>query len=329
MNSKDVNLLRRAVGLGSGLILGLMLLGFSCGQGLRFSHQQHVDKQGLDCKDCHAGSEDGIRAGAPDPQQCRSCHEEVSDQKYGAVAKQLGAKWPRIKALPADGKFSHRTHQDAGIGCENCHGDLKKNKKITAANLPTMETCVKCHQEQGVGTGCAVCHQTISKTSPPPDHAQDWKRLHGAAVQEPVRGSRCVSCHERSYCTTCHQVEKPQDHTNTWLNFGHGVTASMDRSRCSACHHSDFCIQCHQESVPASHQPGWGAPLDRHCLACHLTATVSNCSVCHSGHVAHINAPARPHTPPHTTPTDCRACHHGFLLPHPDNGDNCQSCHKL
>jgi len=298
--------MRRAAGLGSGLVLALMLLGFSCGQGRRFSHQQHLEKQGLDCKDCHVGSEDGIRAGAPDPEQCQNCHEEAS--QYTALARQLALKWPRLRTLPPDGKFSHRTHQDAGVECEKCHGDLKKNKKVTPANLPTMETCVKCHQEQGVGTGCAVCHQTISEKTPPLDHAQDWKRFHGAAAQEPVRGSRCVSCHQRSYCTTCHQVEKPRDHTNTWLNFGHGVTASMDRSRCSACHRSDFCIQCHRESVPVSHQAGWGAPLERHCQQCHLLAPVSNCSVCHSGNFRHVMAPPRPNSRPRCSSAACALC---------------------
>lgn len=327
MNSKDVNLMRRAVWLGSGAILSLMLLGFSCGQGLKFSHQQHVEKQGLECKECHAGSPDGVRAGAPDPKQCQNCHEEAS--QYTALARQLVPKWPRLRTLPPDGNFSHRQHQDAGVDCEKCHGDLKKSKKVTAANLPTEADCLQCHREMGAGTDCAVCHRTLSKTSAPPDHAQGWDRLHGAASQEPVRGGRCERCHQPSYCSTCHRVEKPQDHTNTWLNFGHGLTAGVDRTRCAACHQSDFCIQCHQESPPVSHQPGWGAPLERHCLACHLTVTVSNCSVCHGGRLAHVNAPPRPNTPPHTTPTDCRACHHGPLLPHPDNGDNCQICHKL
>lgn len=319
--------MRRAILIGGVLLMGLALAGFSCEKGLRFSHQQHVDKQGLECKECHAGSEDGLRAGAPDPKYCLNCHEEA-DQKYGWAARQLAASWPRLQALPADGKFSHKKHQDAGMTCDKCHGDMKSNRKVTAANLPTMETCVKCHREQGVGTACAVCHQTLSEKSPPPDHARDWKRYHGAASQEPGRGSRCFMCHERSYCSTCHAIEKPQDHSHTWVNFGHGVAAGMDRSRCATCHQSDFCIQCHTESQPISHQPGWGSPLDRHCLNCHLTVTVSNCSVCHGGRVAHLNAPARPNTPPHTTPTDCRGCHHGALLPHPDNGDNCQICHK-
>jgi len=319
--------MRRAALIGSALVLALMLLGFSCGRGLQFSHQQHVDKQGLECKECHAGSADGARAGTPDLKQCQNCHEEA-DQKYAPVAKALAAKWPRLKALSADGKFSHRTHQEAGVECASCHGDMKQNTKVTAANLPTMETCVKCHKEKGVGTGCAVCHQTLSTKNPPADHTQDWKRFHGTASQEPGRGGRCALCHERSYCSTCHSIEKPQDHSNTWVNFGHGVAAGVDRTRCSTCHHSDFCIQCHQESPPISHQPGWGSPLNRHCVACHLTVTVSNCSVCHGGRVVHTNAPPRPNTPPHNNPTDCRGCHHGFLLPHPDNGDNCQICHK-
>ena len=315
------------MGLGILLSLALVTLGFSC-QGGRsgFSHQQHVEKQGLACSDCHAGSPDGVRAGAPDPRQCQNCHEEAS--KYSDLARRLAGKWPRLRALPADGKFSHGQHKEAGVECQSCHGQVAKSKRVAAKYLPTEAVCRKCHREMGVGNDCVTCHQKLNPRTAPPDHGPAWKRLHGPAAQDPIQGERCLRCHQKNSCASCHSLEKPADHSSAWLNFGHGNAAGIDRSRCAVCHRSDYCIRCHQESPPVSHAAGWGPPLERHCRQCHLTVSVSNCSVCHGAGVRHVTAPARPDSSPHNSPTDCRACHQGFLLPHPDNGDNCKTCHK-
>jgi predicted CXXCH cytochrome family protein len=328
MNFKDMNLMRRLALLGGGLLLALVMLGFSCQKGrVWFSHKLHVQEQGLKCSDCHAGSEDGLHAGAPAPEVCQGCHEEAA--KYSGLASELAAKWPRLKALPADGKFSHRAHQAAGVECQRCHDDVGSSKKVTMPDMPTEATCLDCHREMGVGAECAVCHQTLNRETPPADHQQAWDRLHGQAAREPVAGERCFRCHQRTSCASCHEIEKPRDHNWTWRTFGHGTEAGLDRERCAACHRSDYCVRCHQETAPQSHRGGWGSPADRHCLDCHLGESASNCAVCHSARVQHLNAPLRPNTPPHTLNTDCRACHTGFLMPHPDNGDNCKSCHKL
>jgi hypothetical protein len=143
-----------------------------------------------------------------------------------------------------------------------------------------------------------------------------------------VRGERCFRCHERSSCNSCHNVQKPLDHTIAWKDFGHGAESQIDRSRCATCHRSDFCIKCHSETPPMNHRGGWGPPSDRHCNECHLTGGIQNCTVCHGARILHQSAPRKPDTNPHRLATDCRSCHQGFLLKHPDNGDNCRICHK-
>ena len=330
MISKNIHITRYArqiVLLASGLFFALVLMGPSCeGKYPVFSHRNHVKKQNLQCNDCHTGSADGIQAGAPDPATCTACHEET--EKYTAIADQLIKKWPRFRALPPDGKFSHKTHEDSGVKCEDCHRNVAKSNGITFSNMPTESTCLDCHKKRSGAAECSVCHQTINRDTPPQNHSQSWERFHGDSARDPVMGERCVRCHQRNYCDSCHNVQKPLDHTIAWKDFGHGTTAQIDRSRCATCHKSDFCVRCHSETPPMSHRGGWGPPLDRHCNECHLTGGVQNCTVCHGTRIMHRSAPTRPNTPPHQLATDCRSCHHGFLLKHADNGDNCKTCHK-
>lgn len=321
--------LRQKLGLlAGGLLLAGIAVGFSCQSGRdAFSHKIHVKDQGLNCTDCHAGSSDGIQVGAPTPEQCGSCHEEAP--KYTGLARELAAKWPRLKGLAPDNKFSHRVHQEAGLECNQCHEGVDASKKITRDHLPTESVCLNCHREMGVSVECAVCHARINRETAPPDHRQAWNRAHGTAAREPITGERCFRCHQRTTCASCHAIEKPQDHTYTWRSFGHGSAAGLDRERCATCHRTDACVRCHQETAPQSHRGGWGPPTNRHCRDCHLGESENNCAVCHSARAPHLSAPARPNTPPHTTPTDCRVCHTGAFMPHPDNGDNCKGCHKL
>jgi len=327
MNSKSLRIMKRLVLLTSVVFFALVLMGPSCrDKNPAFSHKNHIQKQKLECGDCHAGSEDGIQAGVPSTDTCSACHEDA--KKYEGVAKEFTKQWPRIKALPPDGNFSHKTHENAGVKCEDCHNKVSNSKKITFANMPTESTCLECHRKRAGAAECSVCHKTINPKTAPPDHVQGWDRFHGEGALDPVRGERCFRCHERSVCASCHSVQKPQDHTQTWKEFGHGAASQIDRSRCATCHKSDFCIRCHSETPPRSHQGGWGPPIDRHCDECHLTGGVQECTVCHGTRILHRSAPERPDTTPHELKTDCRSCHHGFLLKHPDNGDNCRICHR-
>ena len=332
MNFNKQKMMKIWVLLASGLFLALVLIGSSCKEGfLVFSHKNHVQDQSLDCDTCHTGSPDGAQAGVPSPDVCSTCHEEAKDKKNLELAKSLAQKWPPIKALPSDGKFSHKVHKDAGVNCESCHDGIAKSKKISQKFLPDEKTCLKCHKEKGVSTDCATCHMYISPTWAPQDHQQAWERLHGEAARDPIRGGRCFRCHERTSCDTCHQTQKPSDHVGaSWREFGHGAESQLDRSRCATCHRSDSCMTCHKDSEPRSHNAAWGSPSDRHCLECHVPGggMSQNCSVCHGAYSRHSNAPSRPTGPVHASATDCRSCHTGFLLRHPDNGDNCLSCHK-
>ena len=279
----------------------------------------------LECELCHAGTDSGGQLGAPGPDICASCHEDAGEQT--GLARELAKDWPRIKALPPDGKFSHNRHAEADVKCHSCHANISNSKKVTLVQMPDMDTSMKCHSDTGVSTDCATCHEAIDIDNAPPSHSQSWERFHGEDSRDPMRGEMCSRCHERSTCATCHQTEKPRNHNYGWRNFGHGTTAQIDRSRCATCHRTDYCVRCHKETPPVNHRAGWGPPSERHCMSCHLTGggDLQNCAVCHGARNTHPAAPARPRNTRHITATDCRTCH--SALKHPDNGDNCKTCH--
>lgn len=328
MSSKSEKIMRRAALLAATAFMAAVLMAPSClKDGAWFSHKKHVEEQELDCDICHSGSEDGKMAGAPGAEVCTACHEEA--EKYSAIAEKLTEKWPRIKGLPPDGKFSHRTHKEAGVECSECHGKVGSGKRVTYRNMPDEETCISCHAEKGISTDCSTCHSELNPETAPESHGQAWIRFHGDSARDPVEGDRCERCHRTNTCNICHSVEKPRDHTYAWKDYGHGVASRIDRGRCATCHRTDYCVRCHRESPPVSHRGAWGVPSDRHCLDCHLGGgNVQNCRVCHGAGVGHRNAPFRPPGAPHDSATDCRACHTGASLGHPDNGDNCTICHK-
>lgn len=328
MNSNRKRIIRLSALVVVGFFMYAVLFVSSCLDRLPpFSHKKHVVEQELQCNTCHTGSEDGARAGAPNPDICATCHEEV--QANLDMARELASRWPRLKTLPPDGIFSHKTHQDADIKCEQCHGNVGTSDKVKQKHIPAEADCLFCHTKVGISTDCSTCHQTINTSTAPPDHNQTWIRSHGEVAGEPVRGERCYRCHAKSSCLSCHAVQKPYDHTATWREYGHGVASQFDRNRCFACHRSDSCMRCHQESSPRSHRAGFGPPSNRHCYDCHLTGGEVSCVVCHGSAITHLSAPRIPAGAVHASASDCRSCHNGFLLKHPDNGESCKLCHKL
>ncbi|GAB7022605.1 cytochrome c3 family protein [Salidesulfovibrio brasiliensis] len=72
-------------------------------QPLRFSHQVHVEGQGMYCDSCHYFREDGSYAGFPSIQQCAECHY-VDDPEYvmEAIVEQVGEDYEAVLDLPEE-----------------------------------------------------------------------------------------------------------------------------------------------------------------------------------------------------------------------------------
>jgi hypothetical protein len=133
-------------------------------QPLPYSHKQHL-ALGLQCQDCHPNPEPGDRMTFPASTKCMTCHSAVakdksSIQKLAAFSKSGNAiPWVRVYVLPSWVYWNHRSHLEAQMTCEMCHGrvqELDAMAKIT--NVTTMAGCVDCHKKNDAGTGCKYCH---------------------------------------------------------------------------------------------------------------------------------------------------------------------------
>jgi hypothetical protein len=134
-------------------------------QPLPFSHKQHA-ALALPCKFCHSNSEPGTLMGVPSTDVCMTCHESVATGRPAIrelarfARSQRPIPWVRVYALPAFVYWSHRTHLDADVHCEPCHGDVLQMERMTlATKVTTMAGCVDCHKHSKAGTGCAACHE--------------------------------------------------------------------------------------------------------------------------------------------------------------------------
>ena len=314
----------------------------------RFSHALHVKDEEMECSVCHKTGTTAAKAGMPTAQSCMQCHEAIDAKKseeHKAQHKQRSdsisdyvvnghPNWRYVTRISADTKFSHKAHADAKLACNVCHKGIDDSKAVTPDLRVTKPQCLDCHTKMKVSKrdDCAFCHNVIAKTWVPPSHGHNWKELHGRAAaasgNAPLNSSAsCKQCHEENMCAACHKVEPPRNHTNQFRLRGHGTLADIDRASCRTCHTEDSCARCHQQVKPRSHVANWS---DRHCNSCHFPLKSEGCFACHKNTPSHQAAPRTPTNQTHVKATDnqCRDCHGGLKLRHPDNGGSCLACHR-
>jgi hypothetical protein len=298
-----------------------------------FSHARHVLEKKMACEDCHADYETSDKAGMPILETCQPCHEGKDAQKPVGKRVQDFVRdgqpvWSQATKLSDEVVFSHQLHHQKGVACGECHHGIEKSTAVGSRLALSMQDCMDCHARKTASNDCATCHKVIRKELPPQSHRLSWLQLHGQSV----RGGRqeralCSLCHADSQCAGCHRETPPANHTNFWRQRGHGVAVRIDRDTCRTCHTVDYCDRCHREVQPRSHLASFGAPLDRHCLTCHSPLRSEQCFVCHKSTPDHLLAAPKPSW--HTPAMNCRQCHGaGQPLPHVDNGDNCNGCHR-
>lgn len=331
-----LNRTTRSLG-GVNAVLALLLLGAatSCvlieswlGEAVGFSHALHVEV-GLDCADCHG--EDGAPL-PPELDTCLMCHEDIDPDK--PVELHAATVMAAIRPRPAwsdDVLFGHQDHLDAGLDCASCHGGIAEATRLPdPALVQTMADCTACHEQQGLVTAnCQTCHSELSAEVPPANHRANWTRMHGPVFRNSSGATvdDCAMCHTDTSCSSCHLSEAPANHTNTFRQRTHGVSASIDREGCDTCHQQASCMSCHESTRPQSHRAGFGGKQSGHCLSCHFPVTNQSCGVCHQSTPSHLMAAPKPAD--HSPAMNCRQCHGvDQPLPHVDNGSNCNLCHK-
>jgi hypothetical protein len=181
--------------------------GYEPVQPLNYSHRLHAGELGIDCRYCHFGAERSRNAGVPPTSVCMNCHGFISAPsaavraeneratKDGSTPRRVIApalrplyasagwndemkpdpsiaaqsiEWVRVHNLPDFVYFDHRPHVNAGVQCQQCHGEVQTMERVRQVGDLSMGWCVNCHRESNaIGVGgrkvhapidCVACH---------------------------------------------------------------------------------------------------------------------------------------------------------------------------
>jgi len=139
-------------------------------QPIKFPHDIHAGKLGMNCLYCHYGAEKSAIANIPAVSTCMGCHKiAVTDrpeiQKLTGYSDRGEAiPWVEVYKLPDHVKFNHKRHVKAGIACQNCHGPVETMKVVYQYPSLKMGWCVNCHRQNlnhptyPASMDCLICH---------------------------------------------------------------------------------------------------------------------------------------------------------------------------
>jgi hypothetical protein len=138
--------------------------GYHPEQPIKFSHQLHVEKNQMECQYCHSGVAKSAYPTMPSTELCMGCHKLVKTEspeiqklkKYYDEGKPV--QWVPVHNLPEHARFPHDRHIKAGVGCQNCHGQIQKMQSAERVSSLKMGWCLSCHREKGATIDCSACH---------------------------------------------------------------------------------------------------------------------------------------------------------------------------
>jgi hypothetical protein len=134
-------------------------------QPIPYSHKTHL-AVGLECKDCHTNPEPGRLMTFPATTKCMQCHVTIaknrrSIQKLAEFSKsQRPIPWVRVYTVLQGIAWSHRSHLQAGVKCEICHGPVAQMDAMSeVTSVTTMYSCLNCHEMSHAKAACDTCHK--------------------------------------------------------------------------------------------------------------------------------------------------------------------------
>ncbi len=172
-----------------------------------------------------------------------------------------------VHAVPSDAH--DQSDSDRIPACKSCHEIAAEQANI---HMPTLKgayhrQCLNCHREWANEKSCTACHlarneigsaQTASRDDivgrmhppiPQPDVKQFTARFTPAVGSNVLfrhlehstkYGLKCVNCHRRDSCSTCHNGS-----SNGPRLLNPGRTWAEAHGTCMACHQNDRCQTCH------------------------------------------------------------------------------------
>lgn len=134
-------------------------------QPIPYSHKKHL-ALGLNCRDCHTSPDPGKLMTFPATDKCMQCHATIAKdkpaiQKLAGYAKSKQAiPWVRVYTVLPGVVWSHRSHLQAGVNCETCHGPVREMEQMSeTTSVTSMAVCLNCHEANHAKTVCDTCHK--------------------------------------------------------------------------------------------------------------------------------------------------------------------------
>src|SRR6185369_7153106 len=134
-------------------------VGYAPVQPVPFSHAQHVQEVGLDCRYCHSNVEKSGHSNVPTAQTCLNCHTQIKPNSpllapvREAYDVQKGVDtgkpvpWVWIHHTPDFAYFNHSIHVNRGVSCVECHGKVNEMDTVTHMQPLSMGFCLECHRD--------------------------------------------------------------------------------------------------------------------------------------------------------------------------------------
>jgi c(7)-type cytochrome triheme protein len=139
-------------------------------QPINFPHPRHVQTLGMNCLYCHFAANKSPDPGMPAVGTCMGCHQVVLANTSPEIKKlatyyykEQPVPWVRIHKVPEYVRFPHMRHVNAGVTCQDCHGQVQEMSRVYQANSLNMGWCLNCH----IGNykpafkaryDCSTCH---------------------------------------------------------------------------------------------------------------------------------------------------------------------------
>jgi hypothetical protein len=153
-------------------------------------------------------------------------HKSVAE----AARHFFGIRTEPVQPIP----FPHKTHIANKVSCDFCHRGVAKG---AVAGLPTLNTCMICHEN------IAEDKELIIKITAIYAKGEDlpWQRVYGWTDEAHVRFNHAPHIRAEVSCNTCH-----------------GDLSQMTVAERVVNHTMGFCVDCHKEKKASND-----------CLTCH------------------------------------------------------------
>ena len=191
----------------AGLLFGFSPMwyqGFAPKQPIPFSHRIHAGQYNMPCLYCHSSAEYAAHSEVPGLDVCMNCHQSVKtdspliQQIQEAYKSNKPIKWVKVHVLPDFVRFNHSRHVQAGVACQNCHGEVQTMDKVSQFAGLNMGWCVNCHRSDNF----LQEHRTQLKAAEKelkgePEMPEELKKIHRMVGHPEVQNAdvSCSTCH--------------------------------------------------------------------------------------------------------------------------------------